>query len=315
MSDTTTYRAISVKLAAFLCREKWSDELPEKTRKEMQRLVKEWQDVDRDHKPSDTTNERPDKPGLWFRYGEPYSVTYVEPDVCCYAIQSNGIPTYLRCAAMEGGWSKAVPASELATLQADCERWSREYARQADELVALKAQRDTFKFQRDVFEASVREMNNYCEELKEAYCQQAHAELVSQVATLQSAIASGCERVAELEARLAEVVAEAMERLKQRAEAAEAERDKFKRIDECNQGTIDIAIKRAEAAEGRVKKIQTAWNRVAGFAVSESCGPENRFRITIDYPTLEKLQDAYRAMHDITTAIATTPPAAGAQSS
>jgi len=67
---------------------------------------------------SDTTNERPDKPGLWFRYGEPYSVTHVEPDVCCYAIQSNGIPTYLRCAAMEGGWSKAVPSSELATLTA-----------------------------------------------------------------------------------------------------------------------------------------------------------------------------------------------------
>jgi len=72
---------------------------------------------------------------------------------------------------------------------------------------------------------------------------------------------------------------------------------------------------RAEAAEQRVKEIQAAWNRVAGFAVSESCGPENRFRITIDYPTLEKLQDAYRAMHDITTAIATTPPADGAQSS
>jgi len=93
------------------------------------------------------------------------------------------------------------------------------------------------------------------------------------------------------------------------------ERDKFKRIDECNQGTIELAIRRAEAAEQRVKEIQAAWNRVAGFAVSESCGPENRFRITIDYPTLEKLQDAYRAMHDITTAIATTPPADGAQSS
>ena len=87
-------------------------------------------------KPSDTTNERPDEVGLWFRYGEPYAVTHVEPDVCCYAIQSNGIPTHLRCVVMEGGWSKAVPASELATLQADCERWSRLYAKEADQLTA-----------------------------------------------------------------------------------------------------------------------------------------------------------------------------------
>jgi len=285
---------------------------------------------------SDTTTEWPGEAG-WYTFRFRHNADFIASGYW------SGKYLYVGCNAPIGDASVSVnnchdfcalvTASELATLQADCERWSREFARQADELVALKAQRDTFKFQRDVFEASVREMNNYCEELKEAYCQQAHAELVSQVATLQSAIASGCERVAELEARLAEVeaerncllvtggsinpfvVAEAMERLKQRAEAAEAERDKFKRIDECNQGTIDIAIKRAEAAEGRVKKIQTAWNRVAGFAVSESCGPENRFRITIDYPTLEKLQDAYRAMHDITTAIATTPPAAGAQSS
>jgi len=56
--------------------------------------------------------------------------------------------------------------------------------------------------------------------------------------------------------------------------------------------------------EGRLEAVKQAWKRVAGFAVCESCGPENHFRITIDYPTLEKAQDAYSAMAEITAALA-----------
>ena len=52
-----------------------------------------------------------------------------------------------------------------------------------------------------------------------------------------------------------------------------------------------------------LEKIGKAWDRVAGFAVCESNGPDGRYRITIDYNTLEKAQDAYRAMHDITKAL------------
>lgn len=54
-------------------------------------------------------------------------------------------------------------------------------------------------------------------------------------------------------------------------------------------------------------EIRAAWTRVAGFAVCESIGdpdPERRrYRITIDYSTLEKAQDAYQAMGEITEAL------------
>lgn len=50
-------------------------------------------------------------------------------------------------------------------------------------------------------------------------------------------------------------------------------------------------------------KIDVAWKAVAGFAVCESNGPENKYRITIDYRSLEQAQKAYRAMMDITAAI------------
>jgi hypothetical protein len=67
---------------------------------------------------------------------------------------------------------------------------------------------------------------------------------------------------------------------------------------------IAQAIADATADQGRqLKAIQAAWSRVAGFAVCESCGPEKRYRITIDYRSLEQAQDAYRAMSEITAAL------------
>lgn len=53
--------------------------------------------------------------------------------------------------------------------------------------------------------------------------------------------------------------------------------------------------------------IRKAWARIAGFAVCESEGSpdpsKRKARITIDYPNLEKAQDAYRAMIEITKAL------------
>lgn len=53
------------------------------------------------------------------------------------------------------------------------------------------------------------------------------------------------------------------------------------------------------ASRERERVLRVAWQRMSGFVISESCGPDRRYRITIDYPSLEKLQDAYQAMHDI----------------
>ena len=66
--------------------------------------------------------------------------------------------------------------------------------------------------------------------------------------------------------------------------------------------TAALADKEREGGE-LAEAVAKAWKRVAGFAVCESCGPENRYRITIDYPTLEKAQDAYGAMSEITAAL------------
>jgi len=198
MSDTKTYRAISVKLAAFLCREKWSDELPEKTRKEMQRLVKEWQDVDRDHKPSDTTTERP--------------VEAISP----------GLVKHYKQAAHQIG---------------DLFTWCVEHM-------------EGMRFAPD--------SPDWIEQIKERLL-----------------------GLAAIKARLAEV---------------EAERDKYKRIDECNQGTIDIAIRRAEAAGTRVKELE---------AFARLC----RDGYDHDHVSLGLCRKC-----KATDVLATTPPATGAQS-
>jgi hypothetical protein len=49
-----------------------------------------------------------------------------------------------------------------------------------------------------------------------------------------------------------------------------------------------------------VEKLRAAWRRVAGFAVCECNGPAQRYRVVIDYQTLEQAQDAHRAMCEIT---------------
>lgn len=125
-----------------------------------------------------------------------------------------------------------------------------------------------------------------------------------------------------------------------RAEAAEAERDKFKRIDECNQGTIDIAIRRAEAAEMRVKKLERkiAWaenaeemNGVVIYQVElirqhfdeefkplgnsmwrlANIGEACRVMVAAEKVCLDKDNAADYERETL----ATTPPASGAQSS
>jgi len=213
---------------------------------------------------SDTTNEQPGEtisPGLVKHYKQ---AAHQIGDLFTWCVEHM---RGMQFGPDSADWIDQIKNRLLtfATLQANCERWSAMYAKQADELVAVK---QTLADVRRLLDDERDHVSTFKARLAEVEAER-NCLLVTGGSTNPF------------------VVAEAMERLKQRA----------------------------EAAEGRVKKIQTAWNRVAGFAVSESCGPENRFRITIDYPTLEKLQDAYRAMHDITTAIATTPPADGAQSS
>lgn len=66
---------------------------------------------------------------------------------------------------------------------------------------------------------------------------------------------------------------------------------------------------RLKECEGKLEEIEASWDRVAGFAVCESCGPERRYRITIDYPTLEKAQDAYSAIAEITNILNRTEKA------
>jgi hypothetical protein len=60
---------------------------------------------------------------------------------------------------------------------------------------------------------------------------------------------------------------------------------------------------RAHELLAALSTVRDAWKQVAGFAVCESNGPEGRYRIAIDYPTLEKAQEAYRAMAEITQAL------------
>lgn len=65
----------------------------------------------------------------------------------------------------------------------------------------------------------------------------------------------------------------------------------------------DSLAARVAELEGRLREIDAAWKRVAGFAVCESCGPHNRYRVIIDYQSLEQAQDAYTAMHEISAAL------------
>ena len=61
----------------------------------------------------------------------------------------------------------------------------------------------------------------------------------------------------------------------------------------------------AAAKREALSRIQNAWQRLAGFATCDA-GPSG-YKITITYPSLEKAQDAYSALHDIGKALTFEP--------
>lgn len=176
-------------------------------------------------KPSDTTTEWPGEAG-WYTFRFRHNADFIASGYW------SGKYLYAGCNAPIGDASVSVnnchdfralvTASELATLQADCERWSREFARQADELVAVKRELD----------AAVQHHSHWTDKLIEALPDYARfsGDLLHSVLCAIEALKA---RLAEVEAERnclmvtggstnPFVVAEAIQRLKERAEAAEA---------------------------------------------------------------------------------------------
>ncbi len=119
---------------------------------------------------SDATNERPGEVGLafpdswghwidrngnhWWIFGKPgeFMAQCLNPET---GIPEHETPNFQLQELKDfprGGWSKAVLDS---TLQADCERWSAQYARQSDELVIETARADQWN----------RDFNRVCDDL------------------------------------------------------------------------------------------------------------------------------------------------------
>jgi len=122
------------------------------------------------------TKELPEQAG-WYFLPRDDTPRYFDGEAFVYP---NG--ARLTCS---GGWSgPLVQASQLAALQATCERWSAAYARQADELVEALAEIHKAKLARDMSR---------------------HA---SAFAELDEVIRSLDGKVTELTARLAEVEAD-----------------------------------------------------------------------------------------------------------
>ncbi len=78
---------------------------------------------------SDATNERPGEAGLYAPQGIGWHLENV-------LREKTSLEWDLRLRICEEFFFR----SKAATLQADCERWSAQYSRQADELVAVKAE-------------------------------------------------------------------------------------------------------------------------------------------------------------------------------
>lgn len=97
------------------------------------------------------TTDRPGEVGLWHRDGHEYWIFRERGyrQWCYHDVGDDGLlGTVGYCNDLpSGGWSKAVPASELAAAKADIRNWSQQLARQGDELVRVRAERETLRSQ------------------------------------------------------------------------------------------------------------------------------------------------------------------------